>query len=61
MSADTATPEQPRGRVVSMPFHRVIRERVSFVAEPASRREPVRTPAKVAQMLVSRLSNSLSI
>lgn len=52
MSAEPATPQPPRGRIVSMPFHRVTRERVRFedVAPPAPR-EPVRTPAKVAKML----------
>ena len=52
MSAGEGSHGEARGRIVSMPFHRVTRERVRFedVAPPAPR-EPVRTPAKVAKML----------
>ena len=55
-SGDASQPvtRQPetRGRVVSMPFHRVTRDRVRFEdAPPPALREPVRTPAKVARML----------
>jgi len=55
-SGDASQPvtRQPvtRGRIVSMPFHRVTRDRVRFEdAPPPALREPVRTPAKVARML----------